>query len=151
MPKIRTLFCLVDIKKRSLLTSCVFWFVFLNASSHLCFRFVFSSAAAETESSPKHDDQVQTCLKSTIYFILEIIVLNSLLHMAVKMILVTIFSLSACRADLLRVVNDLLCIVNGRTVVLLTLMALVLSLTTTCCCSGYRLRIVLGVALQLFW
>ena len=29
------LFCLVDIKKRSFLTSCVFWFVFLNASSHL--------------------------------------------------------------------------------------------------------------------
>ena len=34
-----TLFYLVDIKKRSFLTSCVFWFVFLNASSHLCFQF----------------------------------------------------------------------------------------------------------------
>ena len=32
-------FCLVHIKKRSFLTSCVFLFVFLNASSHLCFRF----------------------------------------------------------------------------------------------------------------
>ena len=42
MPKIRTLFCLVDIKKRSFLTSCVFWFVFLNASSHHCFRFLFN-------------------------------------------------------------------------------------------------------------
>ena len=31
-------FCLVDVKKHSFLTSCVFWFVFLNASSHLCFR-----------------------------------------------------------------------------------------------------------------
>ena len=27
MPTIRTLFCLVDIKKRSFLTSCVFWFI----------------------------------------------------------------------------------------------------------------------------
>ena len=27
MPKICTLFCLVDIKKRSFLTSCVFWFI----------------------------------------------------------------------------------------------------------------------------
>ena len=33
------LFFLVDIKKRSFLTSCVFWFAFLNASSHLCFNF----------------------------------------------------------------------------------------------------------------
>ena len=32
------LFCLIDINKRSFLTSCVFWFVFLNASCHLCFR-----------------------------------------------------------------------------------------------------------------
>ena len=31
MLKICTLFCLVDIKKRSFSTSCVFWFVFLNA------------------------------------------------------------------------------------------------------------------------
>ena len=30
-----TLFCLVDIKKRSFFTSCVFWFILLNASSHL--------------------------------------------------------------------------------------------------------------------
>ena len=41
MPKIRTLFCLVVIKRRSFLTSSVFWFVFLNASSHLCFYFYF--------------------------------------------------------------------------------------------------------------
>ena len=40
LPKIHTLFCLVHIKKRSFLTSCVlWWFVSLNASSHLCFRF----------------------------------------------------------------------------------------------------------------
>ena len=31
---------LVVIKKSSFLTSCVFWFVFLNASSRHCFRFV---------------------------------------------------------------------------------------------------------------
>ena len=45
MPEIRTLPCClfdIDIKKRSFLTSCVFWFVFLNASSHLCFRFFFN-------------------------------------------------------------------------------------------------------------
>ena len=41
MPKMCTLFSLVDIKKRSFLITCVFWFVFLNASSHLCFRFFF--------------------------------------------------------------------------------------------------------------
>ena len=40
MPKIRTLFCLLDIKRRSFLTSCVScWFVFLNAGSHFCFRY----------------------------------------------------------------------------------------------------------------
>ena len=39
MLNICILFCLVHIKKRSFLTSCVFWLVFLNASSHLCFRF----------------------------------------------------------------------------------------------------------------
>ena len=44
MPKIRTLFCLVNIEKRSFLTSCVFRFVFLNANCHLCFRFFFSPA-----------------------------------------------------------------------------------------------------------
>ena len=43
MPTIRTLFCLVDNKKRSLWTSCVFWFVFLNASNHLCFRCFVSN------------------------------------------------------------------------------------------------------------
>ena len=43
MPKIRTLFCLVDSKKRSFLTSCVFWFVFFNTSSHLCFWLVEQS------------------------------------------------------------------------------------------------------------
>ena len=32
------MFCHVHIKKCSFLTSCVFWCVFLNASSHLCFR-----------------------------------------------------------------------------------------------------------------
>ena len=34
-------FCLVGITKWSFLTSCMFWFVFLNASSssHVCFRF----------------------------------------------------------------------------------------------------------------
>ena len=37
-----TLFCLVDIKKRSFLTSGVFWLVFWNASSHLCFRFFWN-------------------------------------------------------------------------------------------------------------
>ena len=40
LSKICTLFCLVDIKKRSFLTSCVFCFVFLNASNHLYFRFL---------------------------------------------------------------------------------------------------------------
>ena len=35
LPKIRTLFCPVHIKKHS----CVFWFDSLNAGSHLCFRF----------------------------------------------------------------------------------------------------------------
>ena len=40
MLKMCTLFCLVDIKKRSVLISCVlFYFIFLNASSHLCFQF----------------------------------------------------------------------------------------------------------------
>ena len=39
MSKIRTPFCLVVTNKRSLLTSCAFWFAFLNASSHFCFRF----------------------------------------------------------------------------------------------------------------
>ena len=37
-------FCLVDIKKRSFWTACVFWFIFLNARypmvRHLCFRFL---------------------------------------------------------------------------------------------------------------
>ena len=33
----------VQIKKRSFLTSCVLWFVSLNASSHLCFRFFVTS------------------------------------------------------------------------------------------------------------
>ena len=37
MPKMCTLFCLVHIKKSSFLISCVFWFVFVNASSQLCF------------------------------------------------------------------------------------------------------------------
>ena len=45
-PKMYTLFCLVQIKKCSYLTSCVFWFVFLKASGHhwvffgvlLCYR-----------------------------------------------------------------------------------------------------------------
>ena len=39
LPKMCTLFCLVHIKKRSFVTSCVLLFVSLNASSHLCFRF----------------------------------------------------------------------------------------------------------------
>ena len=29
----------IDIKRCSFLTACMFWFVFLNARSHLCFRF----------------------------------------------------------------------------------------------------------------
>ena len=33
--------CLIDIRKRSFLTSCVLWFAFLDASSHLCFQFLF--------------------------------------------------------------------------------------------------------------
>ena len=37
MPKNCTLFCLVHIQKCSFLTFCGFWFVFLNASSHLHF------------------------------------------------------------------------------------------------------------------
>ena len=41
MPKIRTLFSVVDVKNRSVLTSWVFWFVFLNASSHLFFGILF--------------------------------------------------------------------------------------------------------------
>ena len=41
LPKIRTFFCLFNIKKRSFLTSCVFGFGFLNASNHLCFCFCF--------------------------------------------------------------------------------------------------------------
>ena len=36
-----------NIKKRSFLSSCVFWFVFLNASSHLCFRFFESKTCAD--------------------------------------------------------------------------------------------------------
>ena len=36
---------LVHVKKRSFLTSCVFWFVSSNASSNLCFRFCFSKFA----------------------------------------------------------------------------------------------------------
>ena len=42
-----TLFCLVDSKKRSFLTFFVFWFVFWNASGHLCFRFFFFSLRKE--------------------------------------------------------------------------------------------------------
>ena len=38
------LFCLVDIKKRSFSTSCMFWFGFLNANSHLSFRFFVNSS-----------------------------------------------------------------------------------------------------------
>ena len=37
-----TLFCLVHIIKRSCLTACVFRSVSLNASSHLCFRFLIT-------------------------------------------------------------------------------------------------------------
>ena len=43
MQTICTLCCLVDIKKHSFLTSCVFWFNFLNASSHLCLIFFFNT------------------------------------------------------------------------------------------------------------
>ena len=39
-PNIRTLFCLVVIKKRSFFISYVFWLVFLNPSSPLCFRLI---------------------------------------------------------------------------------------------------------------
>ena len=46
MSKICTLFYLAHVKKRSFLTSCMFWFVFLNASSHLCFRFPPPSVSA---------------------------------------------------------------------------------------------------------
>ena len=44
-----TLFCLVGTKKRSFLTlwRCVFWFVFLNASNHLCFRFFLIPGSAD--------------------------------------------------------------------------------------------------------
>ena len=51
-----TLFCLVDIKKRSFLTFC---FIFLNASSHLCFRF-FSFQSYKFTGCPK---RVKTCYK----------------------------------------------------------------------------------------
>ena len=36
-------FALLTLKKPLFLTSCVFRFVFLNASSHLCFRYLFWS------------------------------------------------------------------------------------------------------------
>ena len=41
LKKMCTLFCLVYMTKRSFFTCCVFWFVFLNATSHLCFQFFF--------------------------------------------------------------------------------------------------------------
>ena len=40
-PKFAHCFILLKLKKVSFSTSCVFWFVFLNDSSHLCFRFGF--------------------------------------------------------------------------------------------------------------
>ena len=53
-PKIRTLFSLVDIKNRSFLTFCVFWFIFLNVSSHLCFRLFFGSINFIPTAIAKH-------------------------------------------------------------------------------------------------
>ena len=46
-PNICTLFCLVHIKKRSFLTSCVFWFVSFSTSSHLCFQLFFYTTALQ--------------------------------------------------------------------------------------------------------
>ena len=64
MPKLRTLFCLVDIKKRSFLTSCVFWFVFLIASNHLCFRFLVHKNAYPNFRDNNHEPlkMKETCL-----------------------------------------------------------------------------------------
>ena len=50
--------CLVDIKKRLFLTSCMVWFVFLNASSHLCFRFFVT---------PRMNDWIYICIAHTIF------------------------------------------------------------------------------------
>ena len=58
---IRTLFCLVDIKKHSFLTSCVFSFVFLNVSSPISdfsiFSFSFYPSAGEWTGQPESDRQ----------------------------------------------------------------------------------------------
>ena len=61
LPEIGTLFWLVYIKKRSFLTSCVFWFVFLNASSQLWFRFFgWESVAAAWQCIP-HEEAKDSC------------------------------------------------------------------------------------------
>ena len=83
MPKIRTLFCLVDIKKRSSLTACVFWFVFLNASSHLCFHFgwVRSRLVAElslwTPSNEYACYRISSSVQSKVCFLNHFIPVNT--------------------------------------------------------------------------
>ena len=58
MPKIRSLFRLVNIKQRSFLTSCVLWFVFLNASTstvavNSVFDFLCRLVCACAQQAPK--------------------------------------------------------------------------------------------------
>ena len=50
IPNMSTLCCLVQIKKRSHLTSCVFGFVFLNACSHLSLFSIFCNPKQVTKS-----------------------------------------------------------------------------------------------------
>ena len=58
---IRTLFCLVDIKKHSFLTSCVFYLFIFNVSSPISdfsiFSFSFYPSAGEWTGQPESDRQ----------------------------------------------------------------------------------------------
>ena len=47
-------FVLSELKKRSFLISCcVFWFVFLNSSSHLCFRFLCAISTVQENNNSR--------------------------------------------------------------------------------------------------